>query len=153
MPYCRNCGNEVSTGMRYCPKCGTELPTPKTNHLNSVIKRDHPSKNTSGQGSLAVVPPEIKGWNWGAFFLNWIWGIRNKTYIAFLCFIPFVNWVMPFVLGAKGSKWSWQNHKWESIDQFKKSQRKWSIWGLVIFVVGLSIALSAGLWTYFFPFI
>jgi hypothetical protein len=28
--------------------------------------------NTSGQGPNAVVPPEIKRWNWGAFLLNWV---------------------------------------------------------------------------------
>ena len=28
--------------------------------------------NTSGQGAAAVLPPELKKWNWGAFFLSWI---------------------------------------------------------------------------------
>lgn len=28
--------------------------------------------NTSGQGSSAAVPEEVKGWSWGAFFLSWI---------------------------------------------------------------------------------
>jgi hypothetical protein len=40
--------------------------------------------NTSGQRERAIVPPEIRGWNWGAFFLNWIWGVVNETYIALL---------------------------------------------------------------------
>ncbi len=50
-----------------------------------------------------VIPPEIRRWNWGAFLLNWIWGIGNQTYIALLALIPGVNLVMLFVLGAKGS--------------------------------------------------
>ena len=61
-------------------------------------------QNTSGTGQSAILPPELRGWNWGAFWLTWIWGIRNKTYIAFLSFIPFVSVVMPFILGAKGNK-------------------------------------------------
>jgi len=56
--------------------------------------------NTSGQGTLSQLPPEIKGWNWGAFFLSWIWGLGNGTYIALLCLIPFVNIVMIFIPGA-----------------------------------------------------
>jgi len=27
------------------------------------------AENTSGQGRLAVIPEEIRGWNWGAFLL------------------------------------------------------------------------------------
>ena len=44
-------------------------------------------ENTSGQGALATVPGEIDKWNWGAFPLNWIWGIGNNTFIALLMFI------------------------------------------------------------------
>jgi hypothetical protein len=44
--------------------------------------------NTSGQGERAFVPPEIRRWNWGAFLLNWIWGIGNHTYIELLTMIP-----------------------------------------------------------------
>ena len=65
--------------------------------------------NTSGEGKGALVPEELKGWNWGAFFLTWIWGIGNSTYIALLMFIPLVNMILPFVLGAKGNEWAWKN--------------------------------------------
>ena len=34
-------------------------------------------ENTSGQGKASVLPAELKGWNWGAFFLHVIWGIGN----------------------------------------------------------------------------
>lgn len=62
--------------------------------------------------------------------LNWIWGIGNNTFIALLMFVPFVNFIMLFILGAKGSKWAWKkNKKWESIEEFKAVQRKWAKWG------------------------
>ena len=35
-----------------------------------------------------AIPAEIKRWNWGAFLLNWIWGIGNQTYISLLALIP-----------------------------------------------------------------
>jgi hypothetical protein len=105
--------------------------------------------NTSGQGKASVVPPEIKKWNWGAFLLSWIWGIGNNTYIALLTLIPYVGFVMIFVLGAKGSEWAWQNKQWESIEQFQRVQKKWIWWGLGIIVgviiVGMVIAILLSL--------
>ncbi len=91
------------------------------------------TENTSGQGNNAVVPAEVDRWNWGAFLLSWIWGIGNNTFIALLMFVPFVNMVMPFVLGAKGSAWAWRNKKWESVEQFKRVQREWAKWGLIVY--------------------
>lgn len=76
------------------------------------------------------IPPHLNRWSWGAFFLNWIWGIAHNSYIALLMFVPFVNIIMIFVLGAKGSKWAWKNGLWASEKQFQKSQRKWAIAGL-----------------------
>jgi hypothetical protein len=81
-----------------------------------------------------VIPAEIDHWNWGAFLLNWIWGIGNNTFIALLVFVPFVGLVMPFVLGAKGSKWAWQNGRWDSVEHFKRVQRQWAIWGAVVWL-------------------
>jgi len=89
-------------------------------------------ENTSGTGRAAAVPAEIDHWNWGAFLLNWIWGVGNNTFIALLALIPFVGLVMMFVLGAKGSAWAWQNQRWESVERFKSTQRKWAFWAFVV---------------------
>ncbi|MGH1352281.1 MAG: cytochrome c oxidase assembly factor Coa1 family protein [Methyloligellaceae bacterium] len=88
----------------------------------------------SGQGKASVLPPELHRWNWGAFFLNWIWGIGNNTYIALLMFVPLVNVVMLFVLGAKGNKWAWQNVTWRDVEHFRRVQRNWAKVGFGIFV-------------------
>lgn len=100
--------------------------------------------NTSGQGVNAVVPTEIQGLNWGAFLLNWIWGIGNNTWIALLSFIPFVGFVMPFVLLFKGNEWAWRNKQWESVAHFQATQRKWAIAGLVILVVAVVFSCAFG---------
>ena len=92
-------------------------------------------KILSGQGKNSAVPEEIKGWSWGAFWLNWIWGIGNSTYIALLMFVPFVNLVMIFVLGAKGNQWAWQNREWKDIEHFKKVQKNWARIGFGLLVV------------------
>jgi hypothetical protein len=105
-------------------------------------------ENTSGQGKHAVVPPEVDRWNWGAFLLNWIWGLANNTTLALLVFIPCVNFVMPFVLGLRGSAWAWQNKRWESVEQFRKAQRYWALAGFallsgaVVFAVGVFFAIT-----------
>lgn len=96
-------------------------------------------KNTSGAGSMSEVPYEIRGWNWGAFLLNWIWGLGNSSYLALLCLIPVVNIVMIFVCGAKGNEWAWKNKRWESISHFKRVQKNWTTAGLI--VLGVSILL------------
>jgi cytochrome oxidase complex assembly protein 1 len=81
-----------------------------------------------------VVPAEIDRWNWGAFLLNWIWGVGNNTFIALLTLVPLVGIVMVFVLGAKGSRWAWRNGRWDSVEHFKRVQRQWAIWGIVIWL-------------------
>jgi hypothetical protein len=101
-------------------------------------------ENTSGQGIAAVVPPELDRWNWGAFFLNWIWGIGNNTFIALLMFVPVVNMVMPFVLGVNGSAWAWRNKRWESVDHFRRVQRNWAIGGVVAIIA--LIVFGVGVW-------
>ena len=92
-------------------------------------------ENTSGQGSMAAVPPEIDRWNWGAFLLNWIWGIGNNTFIALLVFVPFLGFVMPFVLGVKGSAWAWRNRRWDSVEHFMTVQRKWAKWAVILYLL------------------
>ncbi len=87
------------------------------------------------------VPEGIKGWSWGAFGLNWIWGIGNNTYIALLALIPIVGLVMIFILGAKGNEWAWQNRNWESIEDFKNTQRKWRNAWLIMLAAILSLVL------------
>jgi len=153
MPFCRHCGSEVSTDWACCQNCGVKLTIPKARLIKAEEIRDYDknsepklqqsdyhSQNTSGQGKIAVVPSEIKGWSWGAFLLWWIWGIGNNTYISFLTLIPYVGQiVVPFVLGAKGNEWAWRNKHWDSVDNFKDVQFKWAKAGFIVVVIGLGI--------------
>ena len=103
------------------------------------------AENTSGQGKSAVVPQEVRGWNWGAFLLTWIWGIGNRVWLAFLVFlpIPLAAFAMSIVLGVKGSEWAWQSRKWDSIEGFKRTQRVWAYWGIGILCVSLLLTVVA----------
>jgi hypothetical protein len=91
---------------------------------------------------LRPVPTDIRRWNWGAFLLNWVWGIGNNTWIALLCFVPGVGFVMPFVLGFKGNEWAWRNARWDSVGHFQRVQRGWAIAGVAVWA--MSALLIAG---------
>ncbi len=89
-----------------------------------------------------AIPQEVRRWNWGAFFLTWVWGIGNNVLIALLVFVPFLNFVWPIVLGIKGSEWAWQKKRWDNVEHFQHVQR---IWGWVGFGVFLWVmAMIAG---------
>ncbi len=110
-----------------------------------ILVRDFDER--SGRGDESTVPEEIKGWSWGAFGLNWIWGISHGLWISLLCFIPLVNIVFIFFLGAKGRAWAWKKEKWESVASFKKYEKPWNVLGVIFFIISmlgliLSIALS-----------
>lgn len=81
-----------------------------------------------------TIPAEIDRWNWGAFLLNWIWGVGNNTFIALLTLVPFFGLLMPFVLGARGSRWAWRNGRWDDVEHFKRVQRRWAKWGAIIWI-------------------
>ncbi|WP_296741821.1 cytochrome c oxidase assembly factor Coa1 family protein [Mesorhizobium sp.] len=86
-----------------------------------------------------AIPPELDRWNWGAFFFNWIWGLANNTFIALLMFVPLVNLVMPFVLGAKGSSWAWRNGSWRDAEHFRRVQRNWAVAGFAFLALWLAV--------------
>lgn len=90
----------------------------------------------------AEIPPELNRWNWGAFFLSWIWGIGNSVFIALLAIIPIVNIVMIFVLGAKGSRWAWEKRAWRDAEHFRRTQRGWAIAGVIVWLIGIGFAAS-----------
>jgi len=129
MPFCPKCGKEVSEDAKFCPQCGQNLKVGVT------------PENTSGQGESAVVPEEVKEWSWGGFALTWIWGVCNGVLISLLCLIPVFGIVWAFVLGAKGNEWAWRNKRWDSIEDFKNTQRPWNIAGIVIFAISM-VALA-----------
>lgn len=83
-------------------------------------------------------PDGVKGWSWGAFFLNWIWAGFNKSYIGLLAFFPYIGFFVAIYLGFKGRQLAWKHKKWESLEHFNRVQRKWSQWGVGL-ILGVAI--------------
>ncbi|MDD4913352.1 MAG: zinc-ribbon domain-containing protein [Sideroxydans sp.] len=125
--FCSKCGIENVDDAKFCKSCGTNL-----GFSNS---------------STEAIPEGVKGWSWGAFLLNWIWAIGNKTWIGLLALIPIVGIVMAIILGINGREWAWNNRTWDSVDHFNRVQKKWSFWGVIVallmpFVIGLFAAIA-----------
>ncbi len=80
------------------------------------------------------LPDGIQGWSWGAFLLNVVWAIANKTWFGLLTFIPIVGFIIAIILGFKGREWAWKNKQWESFEHFERVQKKWSVWGVTIYI-------------------
>ena len=87
--------------------------------------------NDSGQKD-ATLPPELRGFNWGGLLLSYIWAVGNKSYVGLLGLIPIVGILMRPFLGFKGNEMAWRNRRWESIEQFRATQKTWTVAGLCI---------------------
>ena len=113
-----------------CGKAAAVLAAP-------AVQLDKPSL----RGASGDIPDGVKGWSWGAFFLNWIWAIGNRSWIGLLALVPYVGWLMVFWLGFKGREMAWKNKQWDSLEHFNRVQRKWSQWGVGIMVVALIVGI------------
>ncbi len=98
----------------------------------------------------APVPPEIPGWNWGAFLLPGLWCVNNQvwwgllSWIGCVPFVPMIGWLATGgVLGAKGNEWAWKSRSWRSVEEFQRNQKHWAIAGFITWgsMVGLITAV------------
>lgn len=133
MVFCNGCGKEIHETAPTCPHCGAP-------------QRAVAAGKTAGD--VKEIPEGVKGWSWGAFLLNWIWAIGNKTWIGLLALVPYLGFIMAIVLGIKGREWAWQNNDWASVEEFDRVQRAWSKWAIIIIggliVVGIGVAVLLG---------
>jgi prepilin-type processing-associated H-X9-DG protein len=110
-------------------------PTPPASVISPASAVPPAPINDSGQKD-AVLPPEIRGFNWGGLFLSWIWAIGNNTWVGLLGLIPCIGFIMRLVLGFGGNQMAWRARRWESVAHFQKTQKTWGIAGAAIFLGG-----------------
>ena len=97
-----------------------------------------PENTPTSSGKSGNFPPELAGWNWGAFFMGWIWALGMSSAISFiLCF--FLSGIGNIVVGIKGNEWAWNSRKFDSVEQFKAVQHTWAIWGVVLLIIGIVV--------------
>ena len=102
-----------------------------------------PADPTSKSGPF---PAELNGWNWGAFFMGWIWALGMSNVIGFLlCF--FLSGIGSIIVGIKGNEWAWKSRKFDSVEQFRAVQHTWAVWGVVLFIASFLITGAIILFT------
>lgn len=97
------------------------------------------------------IPKELNEFNWGAFILTFIWGVKHKAWITLLA-IPLIyfqlplglNWILLIVLqfycGFRGNMWAYQVDWWMSPKDFRQNQMRW---GAIAIILNISIPLFA----------
>jgi hypothetical protein len=85
------------------------------------------------------VPNEIQNWNWGAAAFTVYWGAYNVSWkillLTPLLIIPFINIIIAMIFGYNGNKWAWRSNRWPSVDIFKKTQDKYNLWAILVFIL------------------
>lgn len=121
-----------------------------------VVPRAEPAAQPNGEPTMptpapvvaqaadeAAVESELKKWNWGAFLLGPIWGIGHGVFRSLLTFVPIYGiyeWIM---LGRQGNRWAWEKRPWDSVESFRKTQRKWAMWGAIVSTLLVLIVLGS----------
>lgn len=113
------------------------------NRFNQPLPKQNLANNSGMGKDSPVLDIVAKRFNWGAFFLSWIWGLGNRSYITLIIFPIAILGMIPILgiilqlgcmiwFGINGNKWAWQNKKWASVEAFHKVQKKWAIAACVI---------------------
>jgi hypothetical protein len=133
------------------PSYNTPIPEP-SGYIPQAVSS---GVNDSGTGAGAVLPAELKYFNWGSFFWTWIWSIGHQFWLGLLALpLGFVIGLIPLigpvagiaisvVFGIKGNEWAWQHRRWDSTEHFRKTQRVWGMWALGFFILILILLLFA----------
>lgn len=121
--------------------------------VKKIPSQSHTSTNTQPEPDSQTTTCESPklGWNWGAFFFNWLWGIFNGVYWPLLIMIPsglsyrypaagIISFIMCVILGIYGNEMAWANKYWRNAKEFNETQHKWSV--AVLWVIGASLGLG-----------
>jgi hypothetical protein len=93
--------------------------------------------------AVAVVPEEVKGLNWSALILNWVWAIGNQVWIGLLALIPPIAPFVAVYLLIKGNELAWNGpRQWESVEQFKATQAVWQKWAIGVLILSVVLTLA-----------
>ena len=99
------------------------------------------------------MPKELQDFNWAAFFLTFIWGLKFKAPITFLA-IPLIliqmplglNWILLALLqlycGIKGNEWAYKQEYWKKSKDFRITQMKWAVVAIAFCIIVPILILS-----------
>ena len=164
---CKHCGEwlkdteteiEEQPKTKNCPFCGEEILSiaNKCKHCGETLSTNNPNNHVRQSANM---PKELEKYNWGAFFMAWIWGLCNgmptniiviTIVLCILSYVPIIDFVAaPFALGlliwngTQGNKWAWAHNNRGSVEKFNEYQKKWVFWPLIITGAFILIAVVA----------
>ena len=96
-----------------------------------------PSALSSGNDPNLL--PQVQRWNWGAFFLSWIWAFAHRLPVWGIIglvaqFVPLAGWAVAIYLGVKGGELAWRERPFRSLAEFQATERVWGWWGVGLFL-------------------
>lgn len=104
-------------------------------------------------------------WSWGGFLLNWIWGLGHSYWwpslvvmglftfsllsiviffplaIIFIIILNVFNIALSIFLGIKGNSIAWENGCFDNIEHFRSKERKWTIAGVIVLIIGIVLPI------------
>jgi len=139
--FCSHCGAQMAPDAAFCSVCGRKAGS----DAPAAVNLDKHGAPAPAPPTPEGIPDGVKGWSWGAFFLNGIWAIGNRTWIGLLAFVPYLGWLVAIWLGFKGREMAWKNKQWDSLEHFNRVQRRWSQWGVGIMIAAALLGVLAAL--------
>jgi hypothetical protein len=126
-----------------CSRLPGRLTDSKTSDQARVLK-------PLASGNEPRLLASVKGWNWGAFFLSYLWGWYHglRGWSIILMYYTYIldrtvlrsteDWfeylilrLVPVVyLGWKGNAIAWRRRPFQSVAQFRATERVWMYWGI-----------------------
>jgi hypothetical protein len=95
-------------------------------------------------------PQEVpKGFNWGAFYFGWIWGLNHRKPILLLMlpisivlgFIPILGVLISLGIqiwvGFQGNQWAWDSGRFNTIAQMEECENVWKKWAIAMFALSI----------------
>ena len=112
---------------------------------NQMMYQSVPDSPVS-QALRAAAEPQVDlhKWSWGAFGLYGIWGFFNGCWWAFLVAIFLGSWIplIPnIIFGIYGTRWAWENKRWDSAEDFVKTQSNWDIAAIIVICLAVFFSL------------
>lgn len=141
---CPFCKAYIPPGSDECIACGQRLKAEVTAEIREQNARKNASPFPSGNDAEGL--EQVAGWNWGAFFLPTWWSLVHGRVLFFVLgfFCLPANLILRFYLGFSGNELAWKTTWFKSVDDFRRKQRGWAIWGFII--MGPFLALMAYAW-------
>lgn len=101
---------------------------------DNMNNQGYAPQNPQGYTPQNMGTQPIRGWCWGAFMYNWIWGIAHKCYLPLICLIPGLGFIWLFVCGAKGHEWAMNSGMFRTVEEYNASMTTWNRAGKFAFI-------------------